>query len=117
MVTSAIPRRKSGHSEGHGNSRGSFNVGGLYRKFREPLDNHPALSAAPPEVRDWLGRFLWGAMLAGPAVEGEALDGLTRHGLRPDQLELLRKCYLEHMRPQITDEERERARQAVLKTP
>jgi len=77
----------------------------LYRRFRQPLDECPALSAAPLAVRDWLGSYLWRTMIADPSVEGMAFEALAEDGLRPDQLELLRKCYRERMRPQISLQE------------
>jgi len=77
----------------------------LYERFREPLDDGLALSAAPEAVRDWLGRYLWRAMIAGRPVEGAALDALAKEGFRCDQVELVRKFYRERMRPRISEDE------------
>ncbi len=86
----------------------------LYEKFRAPFDQDGALSAAPQAVRDWLGKFLWRAMIAGSSVEAVALDTLTEDGLRPDQVELLRKCYRERMRPRISESELARIRKMLI---
>lgn len=89
----------------------------IYRDFRKPLDDDPILCAAPEAVREWLGRYLWGAMIAGTAVEEVALRALMESGLRCDQIEMVRKCFRERVRPRVSDDEIQRIRKLLAARP
>ncbi len=86
----------------------------LYGRFSRPFDEHAALSAAPPDVRQRLARQLWLALIAGQPLEEKVWQALRHQGLRVDQLALVRRCYRELMRPQITAAELARLRESFL---
>lgn len=85
----------------------------LYRRFRKPMDEDPALSAAPEYVRDRVSRLLWVALVTGPEIQDSVWDVLTECGLETPHLELVRRCFRERMRPTISEDDLQDVRLAL----
>ena len=80
-------------------------VQSLFERFAAPLAAYVALGGRK-ESMETVARSLWVSMIGGPEIEEQMWTELGKPGnVDVNLLESIRRCYLEEMKPAISDEQ------------